>query len=77
MSGQLTCYNWATEQIGWDPEAATAQMELDHSQAMQQFLPAPRERRWSRSFREERSVSGTNEKAGLPLREALRTTRGY
>ncbi len=40
MSGQLTCYNWATEQIGWDPEAATAQMERDHSQAMQQFQQA-------------------------------------
>ena len=40
MSGQLTCYNWATEQIGWDPEAATAQMERDHSQAMQQFEQA-------------------------------------
>ncbi len=37
MSGQLTCYNWATEQIGWDPEAASAQMERDHAQAMQQL----------------------------------------
>ena len=34
---QLTCYRWASEQTSWDPEAAYAQIESDHAQALEQF----------------------------------------
>ena len=40
MSGQLTCFNWATDQIGWNPETASAQLERDHAESMRQMQQA-------------------------------------
>ena len=40
MSGQLTCFNWATDQIGWNPETASARLERDHAESMRQMQQA-------------------------------------
>ena len=37
QSAQLMCYQWSSEQTSWDPEAAYAQLEQDHGEALQQY----------------------------------------
>ncbi len=37
MNDQLACYNWASEQTGWDPHVAYKALEADHGQALAQY----------------------------------------
>jgi hypothetical protein len=37
QAAQLMCYQWSSEQTSWDPEAAYAELEATHGDALSQY----------------------------------------